>query len=225
MHVRSHPGVTGTKLARLLGVTHQNVSALVARLTGRGWLDRRTQAQHPQVLELHLTGHGLATLNEADRLVASLEARLITALGDDDAAALSTALNQLRDLAQTDRHPETAWTTHGRRPAAISLNQVAAVPHECPWCTAIVCPRRRVRFPGRGSLCSLGHHIFPRSNQIRQYVGRRGSAPTAPGLFPRRGAAPSTHRRWCARCPRVQRCAGRGGTGRVRPGVPPDGRG
>lgn len=101
--VRSNPGVTGAKLAPLLGVTHQNVSGLVARLTGKGWLDRRIREGHPQVLELHLTDDGLATLDLADRLLAAFEARVAAALGRDMAGAFLTGLEQVRKSAKRRR--------------------------------------------------------------------------------------------------------------------------
>jgi DNA-binding MarR family transcriptional regulator len=98
--VRSNPRATGAKLAPLLGVTHQNVSGLVARLTVKGWLHRRTQQGHPQVLELHLTDEGVDRLAHADRLLASFETRVATTLGQNQTAALLTGLEHLRTAAE-----------------------------------------------------------------------------------------------------------------------------
>ena len=96
MNVRSHPGVIGAELARLLGVTPQNVTGLVARLMARNLLERRPHERHPNVLELRLTEPGLALLAHADQLVGGLESRVVAAFADGDTDQLKRHLEQLR---------------------------------------------------------------------------------------------------------------------------------
>lgn len=101
MNVRAHPGVIGAELARLLGVTPQNVTGLVARLTARGLLERRPHDRHANVLELRLTANGAAALQRADQLVGGLETRVVAVFPDTEAETLKQHLEQLR-LAVTN---------------------------------------------------------------------------------------------------------------------------
>lgn len=96
MNVRARPGVIGAELARLLGVTPQNVTGLVARLTARGLLERRPHELHANVLELRLTTRGTTLLQRADRLVGGLEARVAATLTAAEVDLLKQHLEQLR---------------------------------------------------------------------------------------------------------------------------------
>ena len=99
MNVRSNPGVTGAELARLVGVTPQNIAGLVARLTDRGLIERRPHDRHPHVLELRLTTTGARRLADADALVAELENELLLALGPEMTGPLRAGLENLRSAA------------------------------------------------------------------------------------------------------------------------------
>lgn len=101
MNVRSHPGVTGAELARLLGVTPQNVTGLVARLTARGLVERRAHERHANVLELRLTEQGAALLARADALVGGLEDSVVAVLSSGEVDSLKRHLELLR-LTVTD---------------------------------------------------------------------------------------------------------------------------
>lgn len=101
MNVRSHPGVTGAELARLPGVTPQNVTGLVARLTARGLVERRAHERHANVLELRLTEQGAALLARADALVGGLEDSVVAALSSGEVDSLKRHLELLR-LTVTD---------------------------------------------------------------------------------------------------------------------------
>jgi DNA-binding MarR family transcriptional regulator len=104
MNVRSHPGVINAELARLLGVSPQNITGLVARLTARGLLERRPHERHAHVLELHLTSAGSQLLTEADRLVGGLEDHVVTALGAPATDNLRTILASLERAVGTPEH-------------------------------------------------------------------------------------------------------------------------
>lgn len=95
MTVNSGPGLTGAELARRLHVTPQAVASLVARLTERGWLERRSHARHRHVQELHLTDEGKRALEDSDAVIASLEARVKQRLGAEDAERLAALLGEV----------------------------------------------------------------------------------------------------------------------------------
>lgn len=104
MNVRANPGAINAELARLLGVTPQNITGLVARMTDRGLLERRPHERHQHVMELHLTELGNRVLAAADAKVAALEAHVRTALGDGNADQLNAHLARLH-AAVSDATP------------------------------------------------------------------------------------------------------------------------
>lgn len=107
MNIRAHPGVIGAELARLVGVTPQNVAGLVARLIERGLLVRHAHERHSHVLELHLTPAGRRRLQRADELVAGLEDHLRFVLGPDKVAHLNSDLAELRNAVVAVDHGGT----------------------------------------------------------------------------------------------------------------------
>lgn len=98
ININARPGMTGAELARVLGVTPQNVTGLVGRLTGRGLVERRPHTQHDHVLEIHLTDEGRARLAAADAQVNALEADLVDSLGADATHHLRTLLRKVASL-------------------------------------------------------------------------------------------------------------------------------
>jgi DNA-binding MarR family transcriptional regulator len=95
INIQARPGLTGAELARVLGVTPQNVTGLVSRLTDRGLVERRPHTQHDHVLEIHLTDEGRARLAAADAEVNTLEADLVGHLGSEAATDLRKLLGQV----------------------------------------------------------------------------------------------------------------------------------
>jgi len=100
MSVHRGPGMTGAELARRLAVTPQAVASLVARLTDRGWLERRPHPRHGHIQELHLTDDGRRALADADTEITALEQRLTERLGVGDAERLTALLG---DIIETVR--------------------------------------------------------------------------------------------------------------------------
>lgn len=98
INIGHRPGLTGAELARLLGVTPQNVAGLVARLAERGLVERRPDPRHPHVLEIHLTPHGRDRLAAADAAVDVLEQDVVAWLGKHGTAAARELLEQLADV-------------------------------------------------------------------------------------------------------------------------------
>lgn len=100
INVRNAPGITASALARLLGVTPQNVAGLAKRLEQSGFLERKPHGLHTHVTELRLTEAGAAALTEADRKVAELEAHLTDRLGPERSARLVEDLREVQQIMQ-----------------------------------------------------------------------------------------------------------------------------
>ncbi|MEU5645228.1 MarR family winged helix-turn-helix transcriptional regulator [Streptomyces milbemycinicus] len=95
MSVHAEPGLAGAELARRLSVTPQAVASLVARLEGRGLLERREHPRHRHVQELHLTDAGREALRAADEVIADIERQITDTLGGDESTQLRTLLDRV----------------------------------------------------------------------------------------------------------------------------------
>ena len=102
MSVHAEPGLTGAELARRLNVTPQAVASLVARLEGRGQLERREHPRHRHVQELHLTDAGREAMRAADEVIADVERGITEGLGSDATAQLRALLDH---VTNTVRYP------------------------------------------------------------------------------------------------------------------------
>jgi len=89
------PGLTSAELARVVGVTPQAITPLVAKLLERGWLERRRHPRHASVQELHLTDSGRSELATADRIMVHLDHHLRSSLGDREYRKLRDLLDQV----------------------------------------------------------------------------------------------------------------------------------
>ncbi|MFE2062295.1 MarR family winged helix-turn-helix transcriptional regulator [Streptomyces sp. NPDC059467] len=98
--IHKEPGLTGAEAARRLNVTPQAVASLVARLEGRGQVERRPHPRHRHVQELHLTDAGRELLSSADLIIVDIERRLTERLGADGAAQLIMLLGQVEDAVR-----------------------------------------------------------------------------------------------------------------------------
>ena len=76
-------------------MTPQAVASLVARLEGRGQLERREHPRHRHVQELHLTDAGREALRAADQVIADIERHITEGLGPDESAQLRTLLDRV----------------------------------------------------------------------------------------------------------------------------------
>lgn len=95
MSVHAEPGLAGAELARRLNVTPQAVASLVARLEGRGQLERREHPRHRHVQELHLTEAGREALRAADGVIADVERQITDDLGPSESARLRALLDHV----------------------------------------------------------------------------------------------------------------------------------
>ncbi|TDU05947.1 DNA-binding MarR family transcriptional regulator [Streptomyces sp. 846.5] len=100
--VHTQPGLTGAELARRLNVTPQAVASLVARLEGRGQLERHEHPRHRHVQELHVTAAGREALRAADEVIAAVERQITDLLGAGPAEQLRALLNEVSEGARED---------------------------------------------------------------------------------------------------------------------------
>ncbi|RAG86987.1 MarR family transcriptional regulator [Streptacidiphilus pinicola] len=100
--VHSQPGLAGAELARRLNVTPQAVASLVARLEGRGQVERREHPRHRHIQELHLTEAGREALRAADAVVAEVEQQIKDALGAAPAEQLRALLDEVCEAVRED---------------------------------------------------------------------------------------------------------------------------
>lgn len=98
--VHSEPGLTGAELARRLNVTPQAVASLVARLEGRGQLERREHPRHRHVQELHVTTAGREALLAADSVVLDIERQISDEFGPKATAQLRALLDRVVDTVR-----------------------------------------------------------------------------------------------------------------------------
>ncbi|WP_082598666.1 MarR family winged helix-turn-helix transcriptional regulator [Kitasatospora sp. Root107] len=98
--VHNQPGLTGAELARRLGVTPQAVASLVARLEGRGQLERHEHPRHRHVQELHLTQAGSDVLRAADKVIDEVEQQITGALGLAGAEQLRALLGEVAEAVR-----------------------------------------------------------------------------------------------------------------------------
>lgn len=101
MSIHSEPGLTGAELARRLNVTPQAIASLVARLEGRGQLERHEHPRHRHVQEIRLTAAGREAIRAADEVIADVERVITENLGPDLAAQLRSLLDQVTDTVRS----------------------------------------------------------------------------------------------------------------------------
>jgi DNA-binding MarR family transcriptional regulator len=76
------------------------VASLVARLTEKGQLERRSHPLHRHVQELHLTDAGRQALTSADTVIAAMEQQITTRLGPDHTTQLTALLGEVLDAVR-----------------------------------------------------------------------------------------------------------------------------
>jgi DNA-binding MarR family transcriptional regulator len=93
------------ELADLTGLDAVYISKLVRALEREGFVTRSTKAADPRAVELSLTEQGVATLQEAVKIVYELRQKLTEPLGGNDGertAELADMLRQLLDVPEAD---------------------------------------------------------------------------------------------------------------------------
>lgn len=90
--LRQRPGLSASELARGTFVTRQSMQTLVEGLVARGLLERPERPERGRALPARLTPEGLAAVEEASRVVAGVEQRMLAGLDRDGRAALLAGL-------------------------------------------------------------------------------------------------------------------------------------
>jgi DNA-binding MarR family transcriptional regulator len=82
--IDAYPRCSNADLARAALLTPQTVNAIVANLQKAGFVERRPHEFHGRILQLALTGEGVAKLAEAKARIYALEETLVSGLVADE---------------------------------------------------------------------------------------------------------------------------------------------
>ena len=82
--LKRQPGLSNAQLARRALILPQSMIQVIVALETRGLVQRARSPAHHRVLRTHLTDEGERVLGHAERATRLLEARLVTALDDDE---------------------------------------------------------------------------------------------------------------------------------------------
>jgi DNA-binding MarR family transcriptional regulator len=99
------PGLSGAALGRRVGVTAQSIKQAVDGLVARGLVERRPRPTHGRVIELWITGEGLALAEQAQDVVGAIEDELMLRLDPDEQATLLAQLGRMVALVSPDAFP------------------------------------------------------------------------------------------------------------------------
>ncbi len=94
------PGLSNAQLARRSFLTPQTMNQILVKLETLGFVERREHPEHGRVLPTYLTPDGERLLTECNRMVATVEARMVSGLSEDEQRRL---LEALRGCAETLR--------------------------------------------------------------------------------------------------------------------------
>ena len=91
-HLRREPGISAAALARATFVTRQSMNAMLQQLIDRGLVARPSRAESGRALPTLLTAAGADALDAAQKLVDSVEQRMLAGLSATDSATLARGL-------------------------------------------------------------------------------------------------------------------------------------
>jgi DNA-binding MarR family transcriptional regulator len=91
-HLRLEPGISAAVLARRTFVTRQSMNVMLQQLIDRDLVARPSSADSGRALPSILTPAGTAALDAAQRLVESVEKRMLAGLTSAETAALASGL-------------------------------------------------------------------------------------------------------------------------------------
>jgi len=86
VRIAQRPGVSQSEVSERLIVVKSNVSALLAKLEGRGLVRRATDDEDSRVKRLYLTAEGDALVTTSMRLQAEIVAAMMAPLSEDEIA-------------------------------------------------------------------------------------------------------------------------------------------
>jgi DNA-binding MarR family transcriptional regulator len=96
------PGLSNAQLARRSFLTPQTMNHILGRLEALGLVERREHPEHGRVLQAYLTQRGERVRDECDRMVATVEARLVSELSEEEQRCLLEALRGCAEALRKD---------------------------------------------------------------------------------------------------------------------------
>lgn len=97
--LKSHPGLSQTELADLMGVERMTAGIQVEQCIRAGLVRRRRSTTDRRKYELHVTGRGLANLRRIASIIPLHEQSLFACLSERERQALYAVLGKLLDAA------------------------------------------------------------------------------------------------------------------------------
>lgn len=103
--LEAEPGMSNARLARAAFVTPQTMHGLLTNLERSALIARDADPDHGRILRTKLTDRGWQVLAEAHRIVAVIEASMMTSLGEAVSARMTTALTRCAEDLQAGKTP------------------------------------------------------------------------------------------------------------------------
>lgn len=97
LNIRLSPGVSTSKLTRLMQLSPKSVEGLVADMESVGLVERRSHPVRSSVQELYLTEKGRVSLVAVQGINADLEQLIRSRMGSGDIEQLLAGLNRLKN--------------------------------------------------------------------------------------------------------------------------------
>ena len=91
-HLRREPGISAAALARATFVTRQSMNSMLQQLIDRDLVARPSRAESGRALPTMLTVTGADALDAAQKLVDSVEQRMLAGMSATESAALARGL-------------------------------------------------------------------------------------------------------------------------------------
>jgi DNA-binding MarR family transcriptional regulator len=96
------PGLSNAQLARRSFLTPQTMNQILVKLEALGLVERREHPEHGRVLQTYLTQDGERLRSECDRLVVTVEARMVSELSEEEKRRLLEALRGCAEALRKD---------------------------------------------------------------------------------------------------------------------------
>ncbi len=96
------PGLSNAQLARRSFLTPQTMNQILVRLEALGLVERREHPEHGRVLQAYLTQDGERLRSECDGTVATVEARMVSELSEEEQRRLLEALRGCVEALRKD---------------------------------------------------------------------------------------------------------------------------
>lgn len=88
------PGISNAALARASFITAQTMHGIVSNLETNNLVKRSRDPQHGRILCTELTKQGLKVVQQAHRIISAVEARMTSAITENDRLLLKTLLTK-----------------------------------------------------------------------------------------------------------------------------------